>query len=90
MRNSYINITGSGVVINGEGVLSSMYVNSTSSGAFKLNSGITGADTGTPIGGTITPAAGFHFLGNILSTAGIYCNASAGSFDITFHIQNKE
>jgi hypothetical protein len=84
---TFVNLTSTGTVLGGEGVLRSMYVNSTSSGAFRLWHGTSYANIGNPIGGTITPVIGFHNLGNIHSTAGVYLQGNAGSFNITFHIQ---
>jgi hypothetical protein len=88
MNTKFVNLTSSGAVITGEGVLTDMYVNSTSSGAFKLvhGDGTTYADTGNTRGGVITPAAGYHNLGNIHATAGIYLWGTAGTFDVTLHI----
>lgn len=92
MRNTFVNLTASGVVIPGEGVLQSMYVNSTSSGTMIFyNSPSTTENLGNIIGTTdITPAAGFHYLGNIHCTAGIYCAIGGTSLDVTFHIVEAE
>jgi len=90
MANTFVNLTASGIVIPGEGVLESMYVNNTSAGTMILySSPSTTENLGTVIGTTdITPAAGFHYLGNIHSTPGIYC-AIGGTLDVTFHIKES-
>jgi hypothetical protein len=90
-RNSFVNLTSTGAVIpTGGGILESMYVNSTSSGVIHLYHGTTSADIGKVIGGDITPAAGFHFLGNLDATAGVYCTKVSGTIDVTFHVRNAE
>ena len=91
MRNTFKNLTASGVVIPGEGVLQSMYVNSTSSGTMILYNNTSESNVANAIGLTdITPAAGFHYLGNIHCTAGIYCDIGGTSLDVTFHIVEAE
>ena len=87
--NTFKNLTSSGIVIPGEGTLEGMYVNSTSSGILRLfNSPSAGTDTGKVIGGIMTPAAGYHYLGDIHATAGIYCGVQSGTINVTFHIRN--
>jgi len=90
MRDSFVNLTSSGQVAVGGCVVDSMYVNSTSSGVIRLYNGLTAVDTGAIIGGNITPAAGFHFLGNLDSTVGLYCSVVSGTIDVTFHIRNRD
>ena len=81
-------LTASGAVIPGEGVLEGMYVNSTDSSTMILfSSPDTAADEGVAIGATMTPAAGYHYLGNIHSTTGIYLSLPGSAMDITFHIK---
>lgn len=91
MKNTFKNLTASGIVIPGEGVLASMYVNNTTSGTMILyNSSSAAANTGEIIGTTdITPAIGYHYLGNIHATAGIYC-AIGKALDVTFHIVESD
>lgn len=86
--NTYKNLTASGIVIPGEGVLEGMYVNSTTSGTLILYASPSSAtNVGRIIStGTITPAAGYHYLGNIHSTAGVYA-ALGETINITFHIK---
>jgi hypothetical protein len=85
--NSYKNLSASGAVIPGEGVLESMFVNTTGS-MILYASPSAAANTGRIIStATITPAAGFHYLGSIHSTAGVYCSISNGNtLNVTFHI----
>ena len=91
MRNTFKNITASGTVIPGEGVLMSMYVNSTNSSTMVLYHNITEAsNSGVVIGGTITPGIGYHNLGGIYATAGVYCSITGEALDITFHILESE
>jgi hypothetical protein len=85
--NSYVHLTGSGQVIAGVGVLSGMYVNSTSSGTVKLIDNLTG--TGTVIYNTITPVIGYHNLGNINCTTGCYASL-ANTLDVTFHVKQSD
>jgi hypothetical protein len=90
-RTSYLNLTSTGYVA-GECWLSSMYVNSTSSGAFKFypNGAGTTTNTGLVMGGTITPVIGFHNLDNMHCTSGVTISPQAGTFDITFKILEKD
>lgn len=84
---TYVNLTGSGLVIGGSGVLASMYVNSTSSGVIKFYDALTG--TGTVSGGDITPAVGFHNLGNRKYSTGCYMQLVSGTIDVTLHVKNS-
>jgi len=87
MNTKFVNLTSSGAILGGEGVLAGMYVNSTSSGTVKLlqGDGSSYADSGDgkAIAGVITPAIGYHNLGNLHATPGIYCWCS-GTIDVTF------
>jgi len=87
-ENSFVNLTGSGVIIAGAGVLSSMYVNSTSTGILKFYNNLTG--TGTVLGGQMTPAIGFHNLGNVKFSTGCYMQLVSGTIDVTLHIKNSD
>jgi hypothetical protein len=91
-RNRFVNLTGSGgVVIAGEGILDSMYVNNTSSGTLRLFSSPTqAANEGGVMAGLITPAIGFHYLGNLHSTIGVYALMDGVSLDITFHVRETD
>lgn len=88
--NTFANLSASGVVINGEGILSGMYVNSTTSGAIVLYSGVTATNTGKVIGGTITPAIGYHNLGNLHATAGVYVGIPTGAINVTFFVKSTD
>lgn len=91
MKNTFVNLTASGIVIPGEGVLQSMYVNSIASSTMVLyHSPSAAVNTGRAIGGIITPGIGYHFLGNIHATSGVYCSMSGVTLDVTFHIVESE
>lgn len=78
--NKYTNITASALVKTGQGSLVGMYVNSTTAGTIKLWDNTAGS--GTVINNTITPAIGYHALGDIAFSTGLY--ATIGStLDVT-------
>ncbi len=80
----YVNLTASALVKTGSGVLKSMYVNSTSAGTIKFWDKTTAA---TPvINNTITPAIGFHNLGDANFTTGLYATIG-GTLDVTLHYE---
>jgi hypothetical protein len=85
-ENSFKNLTASGVVIGGPGILSGMYVNSTSSGTVKLYNNASAA-TGDVIFNTITPAIGYHYLGDVQASVGVYASMAGTARDITFFIK---
>lgn len=79
----YKNISGSTDAIKtGKGVLVGMYVNSTSSGTIVIYDGITA--TGTLINNTITPAKGWHDLGNVAFLTGLSVTI-ANTLDVTLY-----
>ena len=80
-RTKYTNLTASDQVLAGEGWLAGMYVNSTSTGTVKLYDYLTAS--GTVIFNTITPAIGYHSLGNVHCTIGCYADIG-GTLDVTF------
>ena len=80
-RTTYKNLTASGAVKAGECWLAGMYVNSTSTGTVKLYDYLTAS--GTVIFNTITPAIGYHSLGNVHCTIGCYADIG-GTLDVTF------
>lgn len=88
--NLFINLTTSGKIPSAGGAitLEGMYVNNTSSGVIKLWSGSTYG--GLPIGGNVTPAIGYHFLGNLEASAGVYVQGVSGSWDITFRYKYSD
>ena len=77
-----INKTSTGTVSKVSGSLLGFYVNSTTTGTIVLRVGADGASTGTAVTGTITPAAGWHWLP-------MYCPSGchvtiANTLDVTF------
>lgn len=79
---TYTNITASTLIRTGAGILVGMYVNSTSSGTIKFWDNTSAATT--VINNTITPAIGYHPLGNAAFTTGLY--ATIGStLDVTIY-----
>lgn len=78
--NQYVNLTASALVRTGQGKLVGMYVNSTTSGTIKLWDNTSAA--GTVINNTITPAIGFHNLGTVNFTVGLYATIG-GTLDVT-------
>lgn len=80
----YANKTASALIKTGKGVLRGMYVNSTSSGTIKFWDNTSAA--GTIINNTITPAIGYHSLGNAAFTIGLYVSIGA-TLDVTLYFQ---
>lgn len=78
------NISAPTAIASGSCVLSGMYVNNTTSGTMVIYDATTAA-SGYAITGTMTPAAGYHNLGNLQCTQGVYVDLS--NLDITFHIK---
>lgn len=77
-----INLTASGIVRTGPGILVGMYVNSTGGGTVKLWNNTSAA---TPVlNDTMTPAIGYHPLGNAEFGTGVYATIS-GTINITFY-----
>ena len=84
-QNSYKNLTASGVVKAGGGILVGMYVNSTTAGTIKFWDNAS-AGSGTVINNTITPAVGWHNLGGAAVTNGIFATI-AGTLDVTVYYE---
>lgn len=82
--NQPLNLTASALVKTGDGVLAGMYVNSTSSGTIKFWNNTSA--TGTVINNTITPAVGYHDLGNANFETGLYATIG-GTLDVTLYYQ---
>lgn len=80
--NKYSNRTSSALIKTGAGVLCGMYVNSTSSGTIKFWDNTSAA--GTVINNTITPAIGYHDLGDVAFNTGLYATI-ANTLDVTLH-----
>ena len=81
-QNSYKNLTASVVVKADEGILVGMYVNSTTAGTIKFWDNTSAATT--VINNTITPAIGYHNLGNVSFNTGLYATIG-GTLDVTLH-----
>ncbi len=83
--NKATNLTSStNEVKKGPGVLVGMYVNSTSSGTIKIYDAITQANR--VMNNTITPAVGYHDLGNSALTTGLSVTIG-GTLDVTLYYQ---
>ena len=76
----YKNITASGAVSSGACQLIGFYVNSTTAGTLALTDG--GA-AGTAMGGTITPAIGFHRYPATVGTS-LYATIGGTALNVTF------
>jgi len=79
---TYTNITASTLIRTGAGILVGMYVNSTSTGTIKFWDNTSAATT--VINNTITPAIGWHNLGNAAFTTGLYATI-ASTLDVTIY-----
>ena len=79
----YTNLSASAQVKAGEGILRGMYVNSTNAGTVKLWDSLTAANT--VINNTITPAIGYHDLGGVAFSTGLYFTKGGTAIDVTFH-----
>ena len=77
---NYKNITATGAVTTVGCQLLGFYVNSTTGGTVALKDGGSG---GTVIGGTITPAIGFHRYPATVGAGGLYATI-ANTLDVTF------
>jgi hypothetical protein len=87
-ENTFINKTGSGIIINGAGVLTGMYVNSTNAGTVKIWNNTSATGSGTYIiFNTITPAIGYHYLGDVQCTLGAYASVAGTALDVTFFVK---
>lgn len=91
MITKFINLTSSGVVIAGEGILEGFYVNSTSSGLVHIYHSPSGSTETTvkPIAGVMTPSAGYHCLNSLHATAGVYVGIPQGTIDVTFFVRES-
>lgn len=82
--NKYVNLTASALVKTGTGRLVGMYVNSTTSGTIKFWDNTSAA--GGVINNTITPAIGYHDLGNANFGTGLYATIGA-TLDVTLYYE---
>lgn len=80
--NKYANKTASALIKTGAGTLVGMYVNSTTGGTIKLWDNTSAATT--VINNTITPAVGYHDLGNAAFSTGLYATI-ANTLDVTIY-----
>lgn len=83
---TYVNLSASGVVLAVPGRIRGMYVNSTNAGTVKLWDNAS-AGSGTVINNTITPAIGYHELGNAAVTNGVYATIGGTALDVTFYVE---
>lgn len=74
------NITATGSVETSPCSLLGFYVNSTTAGTLVLRDGGAG---GTVLGGTITPAIGFHKFPSTIGAGGLHATVG-GTIDVTF------
>jgi len=89
MITKYIaNISGSQLVVTGEGILEGIYVTATSSGTMKLIDGV--AAGGSIMVNTFTPAAGYHNIGSARFFNGIYVEKGGTSIDATFFVRQED
>lgn len=80
---TFVNLTASAnATRSGAGILVGMYVNSTSSGTIKIYDSLTQANT--VINNTITPAIGWHNLGNATFSTGL-SETIGGTLDVTIY-----
>lgn len=85
--NSLYNTAITALVGAGQCVLAGMYVNSTNVGTIKLYNIATATTVGaTVINNTITPAIGYHNLGNVLCETGLYAVLGGTAIDVTFYL----
>ncbi len=91
-KNTPYNLTAStNAVRSGECWIEGMYVNSTSSGVIRLYNGAsTAVELGSVLSGNITPAIGYHRLGNLHSTGGLSVQLVSGTINITLHIAESD
>ena len=76
---AYKNITATGAVTSGPCQLIGFYVNSTTIGTLVLKDGGSG---GTALGGTITPAIGFHRYPATVGTS-LHATIAGSALDVT-------
>ena len=83
MITNNVNLTATAQIKAGNGVLVGMYVNSTNSGTVKLWDSLTAS--GTVLNNTITPAVGYHELGNTSFNTGLFFTKGGTAIDVTFY-----
>lgn len=82
----FTSITSSTIIISNVATLKGMYVNTVSGGTIRFYDGIN--SSGLPIGAAITPAVGYHNLGDIKVEDGIFALIS-GSINVTIHYTDE-
>ena len=80
----FTNLTASALINTGYGVLVGMYVNSTTAGTIKFWNNTSAV--GAVINNTITPAIGYHSLGEANFTTGL-CVTIGGTLDVTLYFE---
>lgn len=79
----YRNLTASALVKTGKGTLVGMYVNSTNAGTIKFWDQTSAA---VPVlNETITPAIGYHKLGNASFNNGLYATIAGTALNVTLY-----
>ncbi len=76
-----VTLTSTGTISPRQGMLTGFYVNSTSAGTIALS------DAGGAIGGTITPAVGWHFYP--IGFQGTLSAVIGGTINVTFIVQKS-
>jgi len=83
MATNYKNMTASAQVKSSAGTLTGMYVNSTNAGTIKFWDQTTAA---VPVlNNTITPAIGYHDLGNVAFNTALYATIAGTALDVTLY-----
>lgn len=82
--NKFVNLTASALVKTGQGVLKGMYVNSTTAGTIRFYNNT--AASGAVINSVITPAIGYHELGDASFNVGLYATIG-GTLDVTLYFE---
>lgn len=81
-----VRLTASGLVFSGASILKGMYVASVSGGTVLVYNNTAGS--GPILINTITPAVGWHMLGDLEASTGIYV-VITGTIDVTFSVADK-
>lgn len=80
----YRNLTASALIKTGSGILTGMYVNSTTAGTIRFYDNTSAA--GTVINNVITPAIGYHSLGGANFSTGLFATIG-GTLDVTLYYE---
>lgn len=79
---TYLDITASGAVKIGKGLLHGMFVNSTTAGTIKIWDSLSAS--GSVLNNTITPPVGYYPLGDARFGTGVFATIT-GTLDVTFY-----